>query len=121
MEALAAVGRVVLGLYFLYNGAGHFLDFQGLRRYAETKGVPVPGAAVAVTGLMLLAGGLSLLLEYQLTAGAILLALFLLPTAVVMHNFWAVEDAGSRANELAHFLKNVALAAAVLQMPFLGA
>src|SRR5690554_5186155 len=89
METLGAVGRLGLGPYFLYNVAEHFLNFRGMRRYAEAKGVPAPGAAVAVTGLMLLAGGLSLLLEYQLTAGAIRLALFLLPTAVVMHNFWA--------------------------------
>lgn len=120
MEALAAVGRIVFAVYFLYNGAGHFVNFQGLRAYAEAKGVPVPGGAVAVTGLILLAGGLSFLLEYQMQAGAAVLALFLVPSAVLMHNFWAEQDGGSRANELAHFLKNIALAAAVLQMPFIG-
>ncbi len=119
MAALAAAGQVILSLYFLYNGASHFLRFQALRGYASAKGVPAPGAAVAVSGLMLLAGGLSLLLEYQVTAGALLLALFLLPTAFLVHNFWKVEDAAARANELAHFLKNIALAAAVLQLAFL--
>jgi len=117
METLAAVGQVVLSLYFLYNGANHFLNFQGLSLYAAAKGVPAPGAAVAVSGLMLLAGGLSLLLEYRVTAGAGILALFLVPTAFLMHNFWAVEDEAARGGELAHFLKNIALASAVLQLP----
>ncbi|OUM95773.1 MAG: hypothetical protein BAA04_12245 [Firmicutes bacterium ZCTH02-B6] len=117
MQTLAAVGQIVLSLYFLYNGANHFLNFKGLTAYAAAKEVPFPGAAVAVSGLMLLAGGLSLLLEYQVAAGSVILALFLVPTSFLMHNFWAVEDEAARAGELAHFLKNIALAAAVLQLP----
>jgi uncharacterized membrane protein YphA (DoxX/SURF4 family) len=60
--------------------------------YAQSKGLPAPKAGVAASGVLLLLGGLSLLLGYHPTVGAILLVVFLLATSFTMHNFWAVKD-----------------------------
>ncbi len=74
----------------------------------------MPEAAVVVTGLMLLAGGLSILLGFHPRTGAALLFLFLVPAAFTMHAFWRETDPMQRAGQRAHFWKNMALAGAAL-------
>lgn len=117
MQVVFDVARVVLALYFLFNGVNHFAQWKGMTQYAAYKKVPAAGFMVILTGVMLLAGGASILFGYSVTAGAVILAVFLVPTAFLMHNFWAEEDTTSRMNQMAHFLKNIALAAAVLLLP----
>src|SRR5437870_11795074 len=53
--AALLAGRAIFGGYFLYSGLNHFLKQDMLTEYARAKGVPAPAAAVAVSGLMLLA------------------------------------------------------------------
>jgi putative oxidoreductase len=76
--------------------------------------VPVPALALAVTGVMLLAGGLSILLRWHSTVGAGLLVAFLVPTAFIMHNFWVESDPMMKANQMAHFWKNLTLSGAAI-------
>ncbi|MBI2866066.1 MAG: DoxX family protein [Chloroflexi bacterium] len=114
MEALFLMGRIILGLYFLYNGFNHFRMRAGMVAYAKTMGTPAAELAVPVTGLMLLFGGATLLLGAWLAAGAIVLIIFLVPVAFMMHKFWGVADPMMAANQQAHFLKNIALAASLL-------
>ena len=42
----------------------------------------------------------------------------IVPVTVIIHNFWAFEDPMAKANEMAHFLKNILILAAALA--FLG-
>ena len=116
MDWLWLIGRTVFGLYFVYSGLNHFLQYQGMKQYAAFKKAPLPGLSVIVTGLMLLAGGASVLANYYLKWGIGLLVVFLVAAAFVMHNFWTVQDENAKAGERAHFLKNLALAAAALMM-----
>ncbi|MDR7435342.1 MAG: DoxX family protein [Armatimonadota bacterium] len=119
MDVLFLIGRIILGAFFILNGLFHFMRLDAMSQYASYKGVPAPKAAVAITGLMLLAGGLSILLGYKVTIGAWLLIIFLVPTAFIMHNFWTEKDPMSQGNQMAHFLKNLALAAAALLVTFI--
>ena len=57
-----------------------------MAQYAGSQGVPMPKLGVGVTGLMLLAGGFSILLGFEPRIGALLLVAFLVPTAIVMHH-----------------------------------
>lgn len=116
MDWLWLIGRAVFGLYFVYSGLNHLIRYQGMKQYATFKGVPAPGFSVIVTGLVLLAGGLSVLTAYWIEWGLYLLVIFLVASAFTMHNFWSVEDANTKAGEKAHFLKNFALAAAALML-----
>jgi len=116
VDALYLIGRAILGLYFLYSGANHFRMREGMVGYSKSMGVPAPELAVPATGLMLLFGGISLLLGLWTVAGAAVLIIFLIPTAVLMHKFWGVADAMMAANQKAHFLKNIALASALLAL-----
>jgi putative oxidoreductase len=116
MELLFFLGRIVYGGFFIYNGINHFANFRMISGYARSKGTPAPGLAVAVSGVMLLLGGLSILLGAYPRAGVALLVLFLVGVSFTMHNFWAVEDPQAKTNEMINFAKNLALAGAALML-----
>lgn len=102
-------GRVLAGLYFVFAGANHFIQLDGMASYTAAKGVPLPEAAVILTGIMLLLGGASILTGYRPWAGIAILTLFLVPVTLIMHAFWNVEEAAARTTELVHFTKNLGL------------
>jgi putative oxidoreductase len=116
MEWAFLAGRVIFGLFFVINGVNHFAMWRAMSGYAASKGVPAPQAAVIITGIMLLLGGASVATGYQPVIGNLLLVIFLVPVAFWMHNFWAESDPMMRANQMAHFLKNLALAGAALAL-----
>jgi uncharacterized membrane protein YphA (DoxX/SURF4 family) len=116
MDILFLIGRVLYSLIFLMSGFGHFAQLEQMAQYAQSKGVPSPKLAVAGSGVLLLLGGLSVLLGFYPTIGLILLIVFLVPTTLLMHNFWAVEDPMQRQMEMVNFLKNMALLGAALML-----
>ncbi|RMH74743.1 MAG: DoxX family protein [Calditrichaeota bacterium] len=114
------VARLLFAAIFIMSGIGHFTQVSNMSQYAASKGVPAAKFMVLLTGLMILLGGLSILTGYQTRIGGVLLIVFLLPTAFVMHNFWKVEDPMEKANQQAHFWKNLALAGAAYLIAFAG-
>jgi uncharacterized membrane protein YphA (DoxX/SURF4 family) len=107
-------GRAMFGGYFLYNGLNHFLNREALVPYARSKGVPAPSLAVAASGFLILAGGVSILLGARPKVGAGLIAAFLLGVSPRMHAFWKEPEPGPRMQEMVNFTKNMALVGATL-------
>lgn len=70
--------------------------------------IPLTPVLLLIATLMELCGALSLLLGFKEKLGAGLLALFLISVTIIMHQFWFVEGA-MREQQLAHFLKNLAI------------
>jgi hypothetical protein len=64
----------------------------------------------------MLAGGVSIALGIRADRGALLIAAFAFPTAVLMHGFWREADDEARQMEQAHFLKDIALAGAAVML-----
>lgn len=118
MEILDIIARLLFSAVFLMSGIGHLTQLNNMAQYAASKGVPAPKFMVPLTGLMILLGGLSMLLNYQVKIGAILLIVFLIPAAILMHNFWKTADPMEKATQQAHFLKNLALAGAAFLIAF---
>ena len=112
--AALMAGRVIFGGYFLYNGINHFLNRKMLVDYARSKNVPAPDLAVSASGLLILAGGLSILTGVQPKVGAALITTFLLGVSPQMHAFWKEQDAQQRMQEMVNFTKNLALVGASL-------
>jgi uncharacterized membrane protein YphA (DoxX/SURF4 family) len=104
-----ALGRVLFGGYFLYNGINHFLNRKSLIQYARSKQVSAAQVAVPATGALLVLGGLSLLTGTRPKVGASLITAFLLGVTPRMHPFWKIQDEGQRMQECVNFGKNVAL------------
>lgn len=115
MKETFLIGRVLLGGYFLFSGAHHFTNLATLAHYAALKGVPAPEAAVAMAGVLLIVGGLSLLLGMAPRIGVAALALFLIPVTVMMHQFWG-ETGAARMADMVNFTKNFGLLGAVLML-----
>jgi uncharacterized membrane protein YphA (DoxX/SURF4 family) len=101
------------------SGMGHFTQAKTMAEYTKSKKVPAPGLAVFVTGIMLLLGGLSILLGAFVNIGAILLIIFLIPTAFIMHNFWTVKDPMMKQQDQINFMKDLALAGAAFLIWYL--
>lgn len=116
MDVLVLIGRILFVVLFLSSAVGHLTQTKGMAQYAASKGVPSPFAATFGSGLLLLAGGLMVLLGVWADLGALLLLLFLLPTAVLMHAFWKEADAGAKQMEMVHFNKDLALAGSALML-----
>lgn len=116
MEWLLLLGRIVFGGFFILSAINHFTNLGTMSGYAGSKNVPAPSAAVIVTGVILLAGGLSVVLGVLQVIGLLLLIVFLVPVAFMMHNFWAVQDPMQQQGEQVNFMKNLALAGAALAM-----
>ena len=118
MELLLLIGRILFGVFFIMSGINHFTNAGMMSGYAKSKNVPGAYLAVVGTGVMLVFGGLSVLLGLFPVVGLVLIVVFLLPTSVIIHNFWTVEDPQARAAEQINFLKNLALAGAALALVY---
>ncbi len=115
MKVLVLIGRIIVGVYYVYNALNHLVFAPGaLAEYAASKGVPAPMVAVILTGLLLLVGGLSILLGVAPRIGVLALVVFFLPVTFWMHNFWALEDPAQRMVQMMAFTKNLALMGSAL-------
>ncbi|GAA2436115.1 DoxX family membrane protein [Streptomyces macrosporus] len=114
MEFLVFLGRVLFSLLFLSAAVGHLVGSRQMAGYAAFMGVPASRAATVVGGVLLLLGGLSLLLGVWPDLGALLLVVFLVPTAFAMHPFWKKSDPITRRQTTTSFLKDISLAGAAL-------
>jgi putative oxidoreductase len=114
MEIWFLIGRVILGLFYLFSGVSHFLQLNMFAGYASSKGVPAPKLAVIVSGVLLLVGGLSIITGFQPLIGVVALVLFFLPVTFMMSNFWTIQDPTARTSEMITFMKNMALMGSAL-------
>jgi putative oxidoreductase len=100
--------RILFGAFFVMSGVNHFTRTKQMAEYARAVGnVPAASLAVLGTGVLLLAGGASILLGFHPRIGALLLFIFLVPAAFMMHAYWKVADPMQKAGEMAQFWKNI--------------
>jgi putative oxidoreductase len=116
MKTVFLLGRLIFGGFFLYSGLHHFQEKKVLAQYAAAKNVPLPDIAVTASGAMLMLGGASILLGVKPKIGALAIAGFLAGVSPMIHDFWRTEDSQQRQNEMAHFMKNIAMLGGVLAL-----
>lgn len=114
MDIIVLIGRILLAALFIGSAIGHLTQTQGMAGYAQSRGVPAARPAVIVSGLLILVGALMVLLGIWPDLGALLLFIFLVPTALLMHPFWKETDPQARQMEMIQFQKDLALAGASL-------
>ena len=91
MDIVFLVARILFALIFIASGFAHFTNRKAMTEYAAAVGAPAPGPGVLISGLMILAGGLMIVLGIWGDLGALLLVAFLLPTTFIMHAFWKMD------------------------------
>jgi len=109
MLYLFLAGRVLYGGFLLVSGIEHFRHAQVLTVHAGSKGIPAPYLGVIASGLLITFGGLSILLGLRPAWGVLCVTLFLLPTSLFIHNYWADTKPGVKEANFINFKKNVAL------------
>ena len=114
MNTVLIIGRVLFALIFLASGANHLTKLEAMTGYAQYKKVPAAKLAVVVSGLMILVGGLYIVFGVYADLGALLIAIFLIPTAFLMHAFWKETDVTAKQNEQIAFMKDISMAGAAL-------
>jgi len=117
-EILVLIGRILVGVFFINSGVNHFIRQKQLVPYAQSKGVPTAKFFVMFSGVLVLLAGFSILLGVLPQIGVLLVAAFLLPVSLVMHNFWSITDPQQKMMEMVNFMKNMALLGSALM--FLG-
>lgn len=118
MSVLILIGRILFSVLILSSAVGHLTKTNDMAAYAKHKGVPMAWAAVFGGGILLALGGISVLFGIWADLGSLLLVLFLIPTAVMMHPFWKEAAGQGRMMEQIQFNKDLALGGAALM--FMG-
>ncbi len=119
MKYLVLLGRLLYSLIFVTAGLGHFS--KETIGYAAAQGVPMASILVPLSGLMALAGGLSILLGYRARWGAWLLVFFLVPVTVMLHKFWGIADPMMAQMQQIMFMKNLSMLGGAFLISYFGA
>jgi uncharacterized membrane protein YphA (DoxX/SURF4 family) len=115
MDWVLLVGRIAFSVIFITSGLFfHLVNRRVAVEYARGKGVPAPELSVPLTGILILVAGLMIVVGLWMDLAALALVVFLVPTMLLMHNFWQAQDEQERTMEQIQFQKDLALAGAAL-------
>lgn len=115
MSAAAAAGRLLMSIIFLLAGLQKLGAFSETVAYMASQGLPAPELAAAVAIIVECIGGLLVLIGYQTRVVGLILAVWCAVTGLIGHAHF------SDPNQLAHFLKNLAMCGGFLQLFAFGA
>lgn len=113
--AVLLIGRILLGALFAFSARGHIQNHARYVGIAQGK-LPIPFLAGWPTGVFLLLADVSIIIGIWPDVGALMLAAFLLPAAVLFHPFWTVSDPANRRTQEGSFYRNVTLLGAALSL-----
>jgi len=112
---LSIVGRLMLCTIFAMSAIGNKIpNFDGVVAYMGQAGVPRPKIMLAGAIVFLIVGSLSIIVGFKARFGALLLLVFLVLATYYFHDFWTIEDAQAKQNEMINFMKNLALMGAMV-------
>ena len=113
-------GRLLIAAIFILSGYGKIGGFEGTVAQIAGKGMPLPELAAAGAIAVELVGGILLVIGWQARWAATALFLFMIPTTLLFHNFWAFE-AAQQTGQRIHFMKNLAIMGGILYVMAFGA
>ena len=120
MSVLFLLGRILFSAIFINSGlVGHLMNMKATSAYAKSTGLPMAEALVPLSGILIIAGGLMVLLGIKPKIGALLVLLFLIPTTFTMHRFWGLSDPQMQMMQMTNFMKNCALMGACLMFQYI--
>jgi putative oxidoreductase len=117
---LPLIGRILVSVIFIASGLGKLAAFNMMVGMLAAKGFPAPAVALGIAAAVEIFGGLALLLGFHTRVAAWVLFLFLIPTTLAFHNFWALSGMEKMDNQ-AHFFKNVAIMGGLIFLAAFGA
>lgn len=113
MDVVILIGRILFAVLFLASGFGHLAQTDAMAGYAESLGVKPAKPLVVLSGLLIIGGAVMVAAGIWADLGSLLLVVFLIPTAFLMHPFWKF-DGEQQQMEMPAFMKDLSLAGAAL-------
>ena len=114
------IGRILMSSVFLVFGVMKLTTFGYYVQLAAGHSMPFPAASIVAASVVEILGGLAILAGFQIEAVSWFLFVYLIPTSIIFHNYWALQGA-LKANMEAHFFKNMAIMGGLLFLATNGA
>src|ERR1051326_2806346 len=111
------LGRLLLSAILILSGLGKLPHFHDVAGMMAAKGIPLATAALVITLLIEIGGGLMVLTGFKAKYAAIVIALWLVPVTLVFHHFWGIPEA-QQQDQMVNFLKNVAIMGGLLVLAY---
>ena len=107
------LGRILFVALFVSAARGHIKNHP---RYVEGSGkkLPIPVLAGWPAGVFLLLASVSIVAGIWADIGSLMIAVFLVPAAVLFHPFWSHTDPAARRTHEQSFYRDVSLLGAAL-------
>ncbi|HUH05747.1 MAG TPA: DoxX family protein [Kofleriaceae bacterium] len=115
-----ALGRVFLALIFVVSALNKLMNWEQPAAAIADTGLTPASLFLAAAIALELVGGILLLTGLYTRIGVLLLMAFLIPTTLIMHDFWTLEGA-ERQLQAAQFLENVSILGGLLVVLGVGA
>jgi putative oxidoreductase len=115
LDWVGLAGRVLMSAIFIHGGVMKALAPAATMGYFGKLGLPMPGAAYALTLVVEIGVGILFLVGFKARLTALVLAAWCIATAMAAH--YHPNDAG----QMIHFMKNVCMAGGFLQVVAFGA
>jgi putative oxidoreductase len=116
----ALIGRILIAAIFVLSGFAKLTDPAGASGYMTHVGIPNADTLVYVAGVAELLGGLALMFGFLTRLAAAGLILYLIPTTLLFHNFWAMDGAEAKT-QMVNFMKNLAIMGGLATLVAFGA
>ena len=112
---LSLLGRLMLCAIFVMSAVANKIpNFKQTVVVMEGEGIPQANYMLIGAIAFLILGSLLVLLGYKARLGALLLLIFLGLATYYFHDFWTIEDPQAKQMETISFMKNLALAGAMV-------
>jgi putative oxidoreductase len=112
--------RFLVSCIFVLSGITKLGSLAQTAQMISSHGLPAAEFLAVVAACVEVLGGLAILLGFGATAGAALLALYLVPTTLVFHDFWRFTGLEYQM-QMIQFLKNLAIGGGLLYVVAHGA
>lgn len=93
VSRLYSVGRALLGSLFLISGILKIGSCAGYSAWIASAELPLASQLLLLTIVIEIAGGLTLITDWNARWGALVPALFLVPTTLIFHVVWRADAA----------------------------
>jgi putative oxidoreductase len=114
------IGRSLIGLLFLVIGIRKIMFFAGTAGYFAKLGFPASEALAVLAIVIEVGASIMLIVGWKTKWASWLLLAFVVIATIMAHRFWQF-DATQYANQLNHFLKNLAIIGGLLYVISFGA
>lgn len=120
-ESIAPLlGRMTLAWFYFVQAYRYAANWNVTSGLIAQKGLPAPGAFLAVGLLGIVMAGIALLLGYRTRVAALVLFVITIWATLTLYDYWREPDPVARVAELDIFVRNIAISGGLLAISGLG-